>query len=334
MIISRAPLRVSLAGGGSDLPSFFQEGGGAVFSVAIDQYVYVAVHKHFAGGYRLKYSKTEDVKEISEIQHPLIREVLQEIRSSEDLEIASFADVPSTGSGLGSSSAFTIALLNAVSSFNGENLSQSELANLACKIEIEKCKEPIGKQDQFASAYGGINHFVFNSDGTTEVYPSQTFFEDKTFLESCLSLYYLGFGRSASQILSEQSLKMKTHHEARLGVEELARLVSPIIDAVKKKDSKMLGEVMRTSWDLKRSLTSATSNPQIDSIISSAREAGATGAKVVGAGGGGFLLLTHDEGSGTHIEKKFNQLQRLHFSIAQTGAEIVYRDKTEGMVNG
>jgi D-glycero-alpha-D-manno-heptose-7-phosphate kinase len=329
MIISRAPLRVSLAGGGSDFPGYFQSSGGSVFSFAIDSFVYVALHKHFLGGFRLKYSRTEDVQTIQDIEHPLIREVLQEFDVKHSLEIASFADVPSSGSGLGSSSAFTIAMLNAVSALHGGNLSKSELANLACKIELEKCNEPIGKQDQFASAYGGINQIVFNSDGSTQVIPTKTLDSDADFLESCLSLFYLGFGRSASSILLEQKRKIETVDAVRQNVDSLKNLVLPTLDAVKRHDSRDLGNLIRLGWELKSSLATSISNSSIDSVISKVTLLGAYGAKIVGAGGGGFLLVCHPPGMGSYFAAELPNLRFLKFKISKSGAKIVYQDEME-----
>ena len=218
MILSRAPLRVSLAGGGSDLPAYFEQESGSVLSFAIDKYVYIAAHELFKGGIRLSYSKTEEVNFAREITHPLIRETFLEAKFDLPVEIGSFADVPGTGTGLGSSSAFTVALFNCLLKMQGTKndryLDPKFLAESACKIEIERCEQKIGKQDQYASAFGGINLIDFNSDGTTTVesLSSNPGLED--FINSNLSLFYLGFGRPGSEILNQQSSNVQTKESA------------------------------------------------------------------------------------------------------------------------
>ena len=327
MILARAPLRVSLAGGGTDIPAFFQVNEGEVFNFTIDKYVYIAMHEHYPGGFRLKYSNSEEVINIHDIKHPLIRESLLEVNGINSAEIASFADIPSSGSGLGSSSAFTVALLKAIKSFQGSDCLPLDLANTACKIEIERCKEPIGKQDQFASAFGGINHFIFKPDGSTLIQPSLKFDDDKSFLDSCLSLFYLGFGRSASSILSTQSALMNTSNVALQSVDEIKALVPLVIEAVSSQNIMDLGGLVKASWELKRSITSEITNSKIETIMKKVYSLGIYGAKVVGAGGGGFLLVCHEPGMREYLNKNLPFLKGLDFSISKNGAEIVYENR-------
>ncbi len=327
MILSKAPLRISLAGGGSDLPSYFEKEGGEVFSFTIDKFVYLAVHEHYKGGFRLNYSRTEDVSSVAEIQHPIIRASCQELGISRPLELGSFADIPTSGSGLGSSSAFTVALINGLRAFEGYSTSSSLLAHLACKIEIEKIGDPIGKQDQYASAYGGINRIRFFQNGETEVSPATNLQRDKEFLDSCLSAFYLGFGRSASEILKKQNDDFIENHETRILVNSIKALVEPTIQSVMKQNAKELGMLITDGWKLKRSIGSQISSSTIDEIVEFALKSGAFGAKILGAGGGGFILICHEPGERSSIMEKMSFLRALDFKISLNGASIVYNDE-------
>ena len=327
MIISRAPFRISLAGGGSDLPSYSDKFGGEVFSFTINKYIYIAIHSHYPGGIKLNYSSNETVQSVKEIKHPLFRETLNHLNFDLPVEIASFADIPSSGSGLGSSSAFTVALINAIGSFSGRTSSPHELAEIACHVEIELCQEPIGKQDQFASAFGGIRHFEFSKDGLTN---ADKFVGDngmKEFLDSCLSAFYLGFGRSASDILAQQSKLMDSHDQSISSVKEMVELVSPTIEAVRGNNYLELGELLTLGWNLKKSLTSKISNQKIEHNINLAIKAGALGAKILGAGGGGFMLVCHPPGMRKSLSEKLSHLRMLDFQVSMNGANIVYSDE-------
>ncbi len=330
MILSRAPLRVSLAGGGSDLPAFYEQESGEVLSFAIDKYVYIAAHELFKGGIRLSYSKTEEVDFPSQIEHPLIRESFLETNFLQPIEIGSFADVPGTGTGLGSSSAFTVALLNGLTHLNGMSASFADipkyLADTACKIEIERCGQLIGKQDQFASAYGGINQIRFNPDGSTEVESLLAEQSLEDFLNESLALFYLGFGRPGSEILNDQSAKLKNKAIEFKSMQELRNLVPQMRIALNNKDHYYLGHLLTRGWQLKASTSSSISSPQIDAAFIEALELGALGGKVVGAGGGGFFLLALEPQKRDAFIKNFTKYRNLPFRISRAGAEIIYSD--------
>ncbi len=328
MILSRAPLRVSLAGGGSDLPAYYEQGQGQVLSFAIDKYVYIAAHELFKGGIRLSYSKTEEVNAPSEIEHPLIRETFLESQFRQPIEVGSFADVPGTGTGLGSSSAFTVALLNALIHLNGaakihRNLPKY-LADTACKIEIQRCAQQIGKQDQYASAFGGLNVFTFNSDGSTEVENLITDESLLEFLNGSLALFYLGFGRPGSEILNEQSKNLRDKNDEFKAMTELKNLVPEMRLALRNKDSKHLGELLTRGWKLKASTSNSISSAHIEDAFKEAMALGALGGKVVGAGGGGFILLALEQSKRQEFINKFSNYRNLPFSISKAGAEIIY----------
>lgn len=323
MILSRAPLRISLAGGGSDLPAYFLREGGEVFSFAINKHVYVAVHEHWYGGYRLNYSKNEQVANTHEIQHPLIRETFLELDVSKPIELGSYSDIPGSGTGMGSSSAFTVALANAILSMNNEASTPHALAALACKIEIERCGDLIGKQDQYASAFGGINHLEFLPSGDTRV-NTMNKEENRYFLDSVLSLFYLGFGRKASQILNSQSALMDSKVQSRNIVTNIKLLVKPTIEAVTKHDFHSLGQLLNEGWELKKSITSGISDENIEEAVRLAKKSGGLGVKVLGAGGGGFILVSHEPGQRDSLTKKMNGMRPLDFRISMTGAEISY----------
>jgi D-glycero-alpha-D-manno-heptose-7-phosphate kinase len=330
MILSRAPLRVSLAGGGSDLPAFYEQEPGEVLSFAIDKYVYIAAHELFKGGIRLSYSKTEEVDNPHRIEHPLIRETFLETNFMQSIEVGSFADVPGTGTGLGSSSAFTVALLNGLSHLNGSYGSCSDipryLAEKACKIEIERCGQLIGKQDQFASAYGGVNHIKFKADGSTEV---ESLLGDDSltdFLNESLALFYLGFGRPGSEILNEQSTKLKNNANEFQSMLELKNLVPEMKIALSSRDRTYMGHLLTRGWQLKASTSSSISTPQIERAFNEALELGALGGKVVGAGGGGFFLLALEPQKREAFIDSFSEYRNLPFKVSQTGAEIIYSD--------
>jgi D-glycero-alpha-D-manno-heptose-7-phosphate kinase len=327
MILSRAPLRISLAGGGTDLPSYYSQSGGEVFSFAINKFIYLAVHDLYKGGIRLNYSKTEEVATPPEITHPIFRETLLELKASRPLEIGSYADIPSSGTGLGSSSAFTVALVNAIRAFHGESSSASYLANLACKIEMELVGDPIGKQDQYASAFGGINRIHFESNNNVIVSPSKSAIQDKVFLDSCLTAFYLGYGRSASEILKKQNEDINQKQNIRSMLDQMKSLVTPTIESVKNQDVRGLGHLISEGWNLKKSIGEQISNVSIDEIVEKAMDSGAIGAKILGAGGGGFLLVCHEPGQREYIKKKLEFLRALDFEISLVGASIVYNDE-------
>jgi D-glycero-alpha-D-manno-heptose-7-phosphate kinase len=325
VIVTRTPLRISLAGGGSDLSSFYEFEGGAVVSLAINKSVYIACHKLYSGGISLSYSRREEVTSPSEIKHPLIRESLSALGFMGDIEIGSFADIPASGTGLGSSSAFTVGLLKAISSYMGKSLSAQELAEMACEVEIKRCGEPIGKQDQFAAAFGGVNLMHFHSSGKVEVeslYSSSV----SSFLESTLLLFDLEFGRKASEILAKQSDAMK-ERETFERVIAIRNLVKPMVDALVNLDYPELGRIVHESWLQKKELAPGISNIWIEEIHEHALKSGALAAKVVGAGGGGFLLVVVKPGQKSDFRRRFKLTRELMFRVNQNGSEVVFCDE-------
>lgn len=296
MIITRSPLRISLGGGGTDLPSYYRQHGGFVISAAIDKYVYITLHSTFVEEIIVKYSKMELVKSIEEVQHPIVREALRLMAiESPHLEITSMADIPA-GTGLGSSGSFTCALLRALHSLKKTFVSCAELAEQACHIELDLLGEPIGKQDQYIASFGGITCFEFATDGAVRVAPLRLAPETLHTLEDNLMLFFTGFSRSASQILSDQDRRSKQndpemlrnlHCVKELGYESQAALESG--------DLRRFAEIMHVHWEHKKKRSAGMSNSQIDEFYSLARANGALGGKVIGAGGGGFLMFYSED---------------------------------------
>ena len=292
MIITRSPLRVSLGGGGTDLPSYYREHGGFLIAAAIDKYVYITLHRRFVEGFLLKYSRLEEAATIDEIKHPVIREALKLAGVQErNLEITSMADIP-TGTGLGSSGSFTTALLKAFHALRKNLVHPSELAEQACHIELEKLGEPIGKQDQYIAAYGGITCFKFLSDGRVEAWPLKVSEETLFNLEDNLLLFFTGYSRSASAILKEQDDKSKQADKAMVDnlhfVKELGQQSRL---ALERDDLCEFARLMDVHWQHKKQRSRSMSNQDIDSWYDHAMGNGALGGKVIGAGGGGFLMF-------------------------------------------
>ena len=325
MIISTAPFRVSFAGGGSDLQSFYKKNGyGAVVSTTINKYMYIMLHPYFHEKIRIKYSKLEDVDDIGTINHPIVKACLRLVKIHKGIEIASIADVPA-GTGIGSSSAFTVSLLQALYTYKGKFVSKERLAREACKIEIEILKEPIGKQDQYASSYGGFNYIRFNNDGTVFVEPLVCKLEAKRKLQRSLLMFYVGNTRKAGAILGEQKKNMKKVEKYRM-VKRMVRLAGEMRDFLNNGKVKRFGETLHEGWLLKKELANNISNPLIDEHYNKALNAGAIGGKVLGAGGGGFLLF--------YCEPKYHdavrealKLRELKFNFDSEGAKIIYLDR-------
>ena len=292
MIITRSPLRISIGGGGTDLPSYYHHSGGFLIAMALTKYVYVSMAHRFDLGYLLKYSSIEKGQNFAEIKHPIIREALAMMGvSNRDIEITSLADVPA-GTGLGSSSAFTAALVKAIGVMQRQHMDAHMIAELACKIELERLREPIGKQDQYASAFGGLTAFSFNPDDTVGVealnLPNQTY-ED---LENNTLMFFTGKTRSAGDILKQQDEKTKLMDREMLdNLDRVRELGYRTKDAFLKGNLGVWGEIMLEHWQTKKKRSNSMSNPQIDEWYELALRNGAIGGKLVGAGGGGFLLF-------------------------------------------
>jgi len=291
LIFSRAPLRISLGGGGTDLPSYYGEHGGFLVSGAIDKYVYMLTHTAFQHRYRMKYSELEEVDEIREIRHPILRETLLRHWRGNPLEIASVADVPA-GTGMGSSGAYTVCLLKGLAQARRTSIAAGPLAEAACEIEIDVLGEPVGKQDPYVAAHGGICAYTFHPDGSVDVEPLELDAGVLMRMRENLLLFYTGEARSASKILSDQDERSRSgdlqmlenlHHTKELGRRTYDLLRSGDLDAY--------GELLHDHWEHKRMRSPGMSDEQIDRLYTLARRSGCIGGKLVGAGGGGFLLV-------------------------------------------
>ena len=324
MIITRTPFRVSFAGGGSDIASFYEKYGGCVLSTAINKYMYISVHPSFDPDETvLKYSETEIVNDISNIKHKYFKQVLSDLKVK-GAEIVSTADVPA-GTGLGSSSSFTVGLLHALYAYKGIEVSKERLASEACDTEIKKLLNPIGKQDQYAAAYGGLNFYEFCKDGSVKVEPVLIDADKKTALQNNLMMFYTGQLHSASAILKEQSgnIKAGDKQKNQLKMCDLARqlkceLTRGNIDA--------MGEILHENWLLKKTLASGISNPAIDEAYDSAIKAGAIGGKLLGAGGGGFLLFYVPENKQSAVKSAIG-LPQMEAGFDSLGSTIIFTGK-------
>lgn len=325
MIVSRAPVRFSLGGGGTDLPSYAKEHGGYLVAGAVDKYIFVCAARRFYDTIRLAYSKMELVDSVDQIEHRIYREALRFTKIDKGIELQSFADVPAN-SGLGSSGTFTVALLNALHVYNREFVPTSQLAEEASHVEIDILKEPIGKQDQYIAAYGGITAFTFNKDGTVDAERLPVKDEIVDDLESNLLVFYSGVERKASVVLAEQAKTIKSntddavnrmHRIKALGHETRRILVAGTLDEY--------GELLHEHWTMKRKLTSNMTDSAIDEHYEAARRAGALGGKLMGAGGGGFFLFyaRHAERRRVHEAMVARGLRPMRFRFDFDGARIV-----------
>jgi D-glycero-alpha-D-manno-heptose-7-phosphate kinase len=296
MIITRSPLRITLGGGGTDLPSYYTDHGGFLVAAAIDKFVYVTVMRPFVPGIFLKYSRLEHVERIDQVEHRIIREALRELDfRTPQIEITTLADIPA-GTGLGSSGSFTTALLKALYAHRRRLLHPSELAELACDIEINRLGEPVGKQDQYIAAYGGLTCFTFNRDGSVQAEPLRMPMDALFNLEDNLLLFFTGFSRSAGSILADQKKRSETHDAGMIrNLHDGKELGLRSRDALMKGDVPGFGALMDEQWAQKKRRSGGMSNPQIDEWYDLARRSGALGGKLVGAGGGGFLLFYSED---------------------------------------
>lgn len=325
MIISRAPFRVSFCGGGSDLPAFYEEHGGCCLSTSIRKYMYLALHRCFhVDRIILKYSKTENVGSRAEIEHAIFRECLEGLGVS-GVEITSMADVPA-GTGLGSSSAFTVALLKLLHAHRGEYVSDYKLAKEACEVEIERLGEPIGKQDQFASAFGGLRFYEFHPGGFVDAEPVIMRADSYRRLEDSLMLFYIGGTHCASSILRGQAESVTNGGKTQVQL-EMCRIARQLRDELQSNNVDAVGEMLHRSWMLKKTLTAGITSPAIDEVYELAMGAGAEGGKLLGAGGAGFMLFYVPEGAKGRVRSALSTLKELEFEMDNSGASIVFVDK-------
>jgi D-glycero-alpha-D-manno-heptose-7-phosphate kinase len=324
MIITRSPLRISLGGGGTDLPSYYNDHGGFLVAAAIDKYVYINIHRRFTDGFLLKYSHMEEAASIDEIKHPIIRECLRYVGDiSKNLEITSMADIPA-GTGLGSSGSFTTALLKALHCYRKGLIHPQQLAEEACHIELDVLGEPIGKQDQYIAAYGGITCFEFERDSLVKAYPLRISDETLFNLEDNLLLFYTGYSRSASAILKEQDDKSKTHNQSMIDnlnfVKELGYRSK---EALEHGNLHEFGQLIDVHWQNKKRRSGGMSNGQIDEWYRIAMESGALGGKLIGAGGGGFLMFFAEDKTRLRHAMREQGLREVRFRFDFEGTKIV-----------
>lgn len=325
MLITRSPLRISLGGGGTDLPSYYAEHGGFVISAAIDKYVWVTVLRPFVRGIFLKYSRIEQVERVAEIEHPIIREAFEMLGVTEPQhEITTLADIPA-GTGLGSSGSFTTALLKALYSFERRLLLPGDVARLACELEIERLGRPVGKQDQYIAAFGGITCFELERDGTVHAEPLALGGSTLHELEDHLLLFFTGFSRNASDILKDQDQRTKQADAAMVEnlhyVKDLGRHIRAALEQGK---PAMFGELMHEHWERKRTRSAGMSNPHIDEWYERGRKAGAIGGKLVGAGGGGFLMFYAPEPQRVRAAMAAVKLEEVRFRFDFDGTRVVF----------
>ena len=328
MIISRTPLRLSFAGGGTDLPAYYRFDEGAVVSTAIDKYIYITVNKKFDHKIRASYSVTEIVDRVDDLRHELIREALRTVGLDGGIEVTSISDIPSEGTGLGSSSTYTVGLLNALYAFKGLHVGAERLAQEACAIEIGACGKPIGKQDQYIAAYGGLRRLAFSPDETVFVDPVICLPETKATLQSRLLLLYTGLTRSSSKILAEQNHNTQSDALKRRTLAVMARLANDLCRALEANDLGCFGEILHESWVAKRQMARGITSPTIDAWYARAREHGAIGGKIAGAGGGGFLLLYAPEERHQELIRSLPELRPVPFRFEPQGSRIIYVEES------
>ena len=325
MIIIRTPLRISLAGGGTDLPRYYQTGQGAVCSIAIDKYIYITINNlshFFPHRYRIAYSKTELIQSFDEIHHPIVRESLRHLNlKSGGIDISVMADIPA-GTGLGSSSAFTVGLMHGLFSFQGKISSKELIAKEASNLEINILKEPIGKQDHYASAFGGINLIHFFKDEEVRVDPLPLSEEKRNTLLKNMMLFYLGGTRSASQILKKQNSSIHENIDTLNKMRDQAIRLSQVLTENKNLDE--AGEILRKGWELKKTLSENISNSEVDQKIETSIRAGAIGGKLLGAGGSGFLLLYVPEKHQKAVAKALPEHNPIPFKVDTLGSSLLY----------
>lgn len=323
MIISRAPFRVSFCGGGSDIPAFYEKYEGCVLSCSIRKYVYICLHPTFSKDtITLKYSKTEEVDNFDNIEHKYFKIMLKDY-NVKGVEIASMADIPA-GTGLGSSSAFTVAVLKALKAYKKKSYSAYALASEACDVEINKAGSPIGKQDQFASAFGGLNFITFHKDGKVSVEPLVMPEGSEEKLQNNLLMFYTGLKHDANIILDEQSKNIVSKEDKIQAQIKLCEMTKDLKQHFEKGDIDYLGVILRDSWEIKKTLSSGITNPLINKIYDKAINSGAIGGKLLGAGGGGFMLFYVNPEYQDSVRKSLSDLIEVEFKIDYEGATIIY----------
>ena len=321
MIISKTPLRISLVGGGTDLRGFYQKNLGHVISTTIDKYIYVIIKERFDDLIVLHYTENEIVDEVNKIKHELIREALIKVGISKGVEIITLADIPSKGTGLGSSSTLTVGLLNALYTYKGIQVTEEKLAKEACEIEIDILKKPIGKQDQYISAYGGLKKFTFLKNENVDIKCFDLSSDERRVLGSNLTLHYTNIIRDANSILAKQKKNIAVKNKELLFI---SNLVNKAESSIEKRDFNKIGTILEKSWKAKKLLTDNISNNVIDKMVQKALNNGAMGCKIAGAGGGGFLLSYVPREKQDNYRKAMAQYKELSFMLDPFGSRIIF----------
>lgn len=327
MIIVRTPLRISFVGGGSDLKAFYGQSEGKVVCTSIDKFVYAIVKERFDDLIYINYSKKETVDQVDEIQHDLVREAMRITGVEKGIEITTLADIPSSGSGLGSSSSITVALLHALHTYQNNLVTAEQLAQEACRIEIDILQKPIGRQDQYAAAYGGVNQFTFMPDDTTLRTPVRMTTAARRRFASSLLLYFTGITRSADEILNKQKSNMNAEEKRRM-MQGMVELVAPFTLAMELDDLSTCARLLDRNWQLKQQLAEGITNPAIDEMYMRAKSAGARAGKILGAGGGGFLLLLVHREDQNKVFKSMSAYRELPFMMEESGSKVIFDDRS------
>ena len=326
MIISRTPVRVSFCGGGTDLPAYYRDSadGGRVTSFGLARHIHVTVNRRFDDSVRVSYSKTEIVDDFEQLEHELVREAMRLTGITSGVEITTIADIPSRGTGLGSSSTLTVGLLHALHTFAGRTVDAAQLAEEACRIEIEVLDQRIGKQDQYAAAYGGANHIVFHADESVEVSPLQMDAAALSELASRYFLVYTGMTRKATGILTRQSASTESR---RAALDALAQQSIEVRSALESGDHATVGRLLDASWQIKRTLVDGITGEALDQLYDRVRAMGASGGKLLGAGGGGFFLFEGPPGLSAQVEGALDPVHRvLPLTVDTVGSSIIFDD--------
>lgn len=325
MIITRSPLRITLGGGGTDLPSYYREHGGFLVAAAIDKYVYVTAMRPFTPGIFLKYSQLEHVEEVDQVQHPIIREALRMVGfRTPQIEITTLADIPA-GAGLGSSGSFTTALIKALYAHRRRLLHPDELAEIACEIEINRLREPVGKQDQYIASYGGVTCLTFHQDGRVQAEPLAASVQTLFNLEDNLLLFFTGFSRSAGSILADQNSRTeRSDAEMLANLHDVKALGLKSRRVLEAGDTRQFGEIMHEQWEQKKRRSSGMSNAQIDEWYQLGLKHGAVGGKLVGAGGGGFLMFYAEDHQRLRAAMATAGLEEVRFRFDFEGTKVLF----------
>ncbi|HMP88806.1 MAG TPA: GHMP kinase [Kiritimatiellia bacterium] len=320
MLITQTPLRISFSGGGTDLSAYYRKRSGAVVSTAIDKFIYVILNQRFDDMIYLSYSKKEIVSNVDEIQHELIREAMRMTGVEKGIELAIMADIPSEGSGLGSSSSLTVGLLNALYTYRGILVTAEQLAHEACRIEIDICGKPIGKQDQYIAAYGGLRYFEFRPDDSVLV-DDLPVGKLRPELSNRLMLFFTNTTRKSQNILKEQTERTG---EKMNYLDDIRALADRTRQSLERGELDDIGAILKQNWDLKRELASGITNPEIELMVELAMSAGAGGCKICGAGGGGFLLVYAPHDKTEHIRKNLKNYREMPFFMERAGSRVIF----------